>query len=139
MKPNYLWVLEIKEGNQWITTVYSALSQSDMMHIKKDFLYNNPDEIVRVRKYEAKAMKPRKPDRFERMANKFFEHGGPFYAVEVADLLRKEHAAVVRMVKANLALWAGPDARGNYINQYGRDCRAAQCVEILDQLKRRVK
>ncbi len=55
MKPNYLWVLELKGGARWVPTVYSALSRSDMMHIQKDFLYNNPDEVVRVRKYEAKA------------------------------------------------------------------------------------
>lgn len=55
MKPNYLWVLEIKEGTRWMPTVYSALSLSDMTHVKKDFLYNNPAEIVRVRKYEEKA------------------------------------------------------------------------------------
>lgn len=40
-----------------------------------------------------------KPDRFERIANKFFEHEGPFYAFEIADLLRKEHAWTRRMVK----------------------------------------
>lgn len=55
MTPNYLWVLELKEGGRWMATVYSALSRSDMMHIKKDFLYNNPNEVVLVRKYEAKA------------------------------------------------------------------------------------
>lgn len=84
---------------------------------------------------------PRKPDRFERVANEFFQSEGPFYAVEVADLLRAEHRWMVRMVKKNLKFWASTSPYCNEIDprQYGRECRAAQCIEILSALKQRRK
>ena len=44
----------------------------------------------------------KKPDKWERIANSFFKHGGPFYACEVAQLLRKEHKAVVRMMQKDI-------------------------------------
>lgn len=88
-------------------------------------------------------MTPKKLDRWERMIRKIVIDGesyDPFiYYVDVMKLLRKEHAWAVRMVKARLAIWEGRDARGFDTNQYGRDCRAAQCREILDRLKGRVK
>lgn len=54
-KKNYIWVLEIKENDQWRPTMHSALSRREMMHIKNNFLYGRPNEVVRARKYEAKA------------------------------------------------------------------------------------
>ena len=55
MKPkNYIWVLELKIGSKWIPTPHSELSMGDMMHVKRNFLYNNSDKVVRVIKYEAK-------------------------------------------------------------------------------------
>lgn len=54
MKPNYLWVLEMKNEKQWLPTCWVALSKEDMKQVLKDFHYSNPDDIVRVRKYEVK-------------------------------------------------------------------------------------
>ncbi len=73
-------------------------------------------------------MRPKKLDRWERMANTFFAHEGPFYAVEIADLLRKEHRAVVRLIKKEF----------RRSTTYYRSS-AMVLKEILDQLKRRAK
>lgn len=89
-------------------------------------------------------MKPRKPDRFDQIAVDSVEWHTPsgtpmISSYEVAKLLRKEHAWMRRMVKAHLKLWEGCAPRGYETNQYGRDCRAAQCREILQQLDQRRK
>ena len=92
-------------------------------------------------------MTPKKPDRWERMVEdlEFIRNcGGKETPVcdsaDVLILLRKEHAAVVRMVLNHLAKWTdrtGPDIDAQ--EAYGRHCRAVQCQEIIDQLKRRAK
>jgi len=87
-------------------------------------------------------MKPKNLDRWERIASKNSLGKGEnkfFYERDLAYYLRKEHAWVVGLVKSNLALWEGCAPRGYETNQYGRDCRAEQCRDILDQLKRRSK
>lgn len=88
-------------------------------------------------------MKPTKPDRWERIANENALGKGEnkfFFARDVASYLRKEHAAVVQLVRNHLSEWT--DRTGPAIDAqeaYGRHCRAVQCREILDQLKRRAK
>lgn len=90
-------------------------------------------------------MKPRKPDRWERMVQHITTSDINIpkqfcYSDEVTDLLRKEHAAVVQLVRNHLSKWTdrtGPDIDAQ--EAYGRHCRALQCREILDQLKRRAK
>lgn len=73
-------------------------------------------------------MKPRKPDRFERVANKFFQAEGPFSAVEIADLLRKEHRWVEQLVKK---------VYGWQVEQLADD--EDVCSVILEHLKKRRK
>jgi len=89
-------------------------------------------------------MKPKKPDRWQRLLDKentFQVHNMEVMSVKrVGELLRKEHAAVVRMVLNHLAKWTdrtGPDIDAQ--EAYGRHCRALQCQEILDQLERMAK
>ena len=85
-------------------------------------------------------MKPTQPDRWERIVDKVLERDGRFSHYGVTDLLRKEHAWVVRMVRNYLSKWTdrtGPDIDAQ--EAYGRHCRALQCQEIIDQLKRRAK
>jgi|CXWL01.1.fsa_nt_gi hypothetical protein len=42
------------------------------------------------------------PDKWERKANSFFKNEGPFYVCEVAQLLRAQHRAVVRMMRKDI-------------------------------------
>ena len=85
-------------------------------------------------------MRPKKPDRWDRMSvNLPICEYGTCSVDSVAKLLRKEHEWVVGMVEAQLALWEECAPRGYEANQYGRDCRAMQCKDILNLLKRRAK
>lgn len=89
----------------------------------------------------------KKPDRFERVVAKNSWDGldvkdtrstrKGIWASDAADLLRKEHAWMERMVQKHLELWASPPILEEH--RYGRDCRAAQCREILSSLKQRRK
>lgn len=89
-------------------------------------------------------MKPRKPDRFERMVRKEQWHDDWGIAVvlveDVIHFLRNEHAWMKRMVTNYLSKWRdriGPSIDAK--EAYGRNCRALQCEEILSQLKQRRK
>ena len=42
------------------------------------------------------------PDKWERIANSFLKNEGLLYACEVAQLLRAQHRAVVRMIKKDI-------------------------------------
>lgn len=73
-------------------------------------------------------MKPKNPDRWERIVDKVLERDGRFSHYGVADLLRKEHAWVRRMVR----------------KVYAWQCEQLADDEdvigvILNQLKRRAK
>lgn len=84
--------------------------------------------------------KTKKPDRFERVVLKAT---CPDMCVDkdaAIDLLRKEHAWVVRMVTKHLSKWTDRTGPGIDAQEaYGRYCRALQCQEIIDQLNRRGK
>ena len=79
----------------------------------------------------------KKPDKWERIANSFFKNEGPFYACEVAQLLRKEHAWVMRMVLREFKVWATTSPNGYASMPASRHERAKQCRDILDKLRRR--
>lgn len=68
-------------------------------------------------------MKPTKPDRWERMVKERMEKDGGLWSDSAADLLRKEHAAVVRIVARCQGEIGGLIDKG----------------ELLEQLKRREK
>lgn len=82
----------------------------------------------------------KKPDRFERMVMRLVNSDStydPFiYYDDVVALLRREHQAVVRMVREELDLWAEAALA---TNEFGRRCRAAQCRDILTKLQKRAK
>jgi len=61
------------------------------------------------------------------MANTFFKNEGPFYACEVAHLLRNEHAWMRRMVKKRIDLYQMSESTMNALNG------------ILDELDQRRK
>lgn len=93
-------------------------------------------------------MKPTKPDRWERIVEdlEFIRDCGgkdtPLCAsADVLDLLRKEHAAVVRMVKKEFSKMEAVTL--DRTNSNGRivmaHYKALQCRDILDQLTRRAK
>lgn len=92
-------------------------------------------------------MKPKNLDRWERMVEdlEFIRDcGGKETPVcesaDVLTLFRKEHAWVRRMVTNYLSKWTDRTGLGIDAQEaYGRHCRALQCQEILDQLKRRDK
>lgn len=93
-------------------------------------------------------MKPRKPDRWERSVSKYTAPGvflGSnardlcLSGKKAADLLRREHQWMVRMVKVHLATWDTFPPRGLESDQYGWDCRVAQCRDILNSLQQRRK
>ena len=81
---------------------------------------------------------PNRMDRWERMVLNWWskdlpEIDGPVLRECVARLLRKEHAAVVRMVKNAL-----DESIARDLPETGPGYQCA-CRHILDQLKRRVK
>lgn len=85
-------------------------------------------------------MTPKKPDRWERMVLKVTYPDMCVDKDAAINLLRKEHAEMVNIVQNHLSKWTdrtGPDIDAQ--EAYGRRCRALQCQEILDQLKRRAK
>lgn len=62
------------------------------------------------------------------MANNFFKNEGPFYACEVAHLLRNEHAWMRRMVK-KVDAWACQELADN-------DDVIAEILKQLDQRRK---
>lgn len=91
-----------------------------------------------------------KGDRFEKMVernydmNRVMDHDG-VWKRETAKLLRKEHAAVKRMVKKELLHCITAKERSNDGSEIGRqtalcwECRATQCHDILAALAKRAK
>jgi hypothetical protein len=47
----YIWVVEMKEGEQYMPTVGVGLWKRIMKAIKEDWQYRNPGDKFRIRKY----------------------------------------------------------------------------------------
>lgn len=78
-------------------------------------------------------MTPKKMDRWERIARERMEKDGGLRSDSAADLLRKEHAAVVRMVKNALNESIARD-----LPETGPGYQCA-CRHILAHLERRAQ
>lgn len=81
----------------------------------------------------AEGVEMKQPDRWERLVKERMETDGGIWSDSAADLLRKEHAWVMRMVLKELK------TNKPKMDVYGQHCMAVQARDILIKLKERAR